>query len=136
MKRAVVWLTLLFALPAGVLLLSFQAPQAPTDGSVWATYTRGVLHVSIPYAAPHEGAGTLSIEVDDPEDQGLARTERQVEVKAAKGTWQADLPFAKPLSTDDLIWHRLRYRFVYSGSNQPAIAGTDSISQILRRPVV
>jgi hypothetical protein len=136
MKRAVVWLTLLFALAAAVLLLSFQAPQTPTDLSVWASYTRGVLHVSIPYAAPHEGAGTLSIEVDDPEDQGLARTERQVEIKAAKGTWQADLPFAKPLSTDDLIWHRLRYRFVYSGGQQPAIEGTDSISQILRRPVV
>jgi hypothetical protein len=136
MKRAVVWLTLLFALAAAVLLLSFQAPQTPTHGSVWATYTRGVLHVSVPYAAPHDGAGTLAIEVVDPEDQSLTRTERQVEIEGTRGTWQADLPFAKPLSTDDLIWHRLRYRFVYSGGKQPAIEGTDSISQILRRPVV
>jgi uncharacterized protein YfaS (alpha-2-macroglobulin family) len=136
MKRAVFWFPLWSALAAGVLLLSFQAPQAPTDGSVWATYTRGVLHVSIPYSAPHHGAGTLAIEVVDPEDQSPARTERQVEIEGTKGTWQADLPFAKPLSTDDLIWHRLRYRFVYSGGKHPAIEGTDSISQILRRPVV
>jgi uncharacterized protein YfaS (alpha-2-macroglobulin family) len=136
MKRALVWSTLLFASAASVLLLSFQAPQAPNSGSIWATYRRGALHVEIPYAAPHGGAGTLVAEILDPEDQSLARTERQVDIDALRGTWQADLPLAKPLPTDELIWHRLRYRFVYTGNNKPAIEGTDSISQILRRPVV
>jgi len=136
MKRALVLLTLLFAISAGVVLLSFQAGQAPTSESASATYTRGILHVSVPYAGADDGAGTLVIEVLDPEDQSLARIENQVEIKGTKGTWQADLPFAKPLATDDLIWHRLRYRFVYSGSEQPSIQGTDSLSQILRMPVV
>jgi hypothetical protein len=37
---------------------------------------------------------------------------------------------------DDLIWERLRYRFVYVGEATPAFTDTVSISQILLRPVV
>jgi len=42
---------------------------------------------------------------------------------------------ARP-SVEDLVWHRLRYRFVYSGGREDAIEGTESISQILRMPVI
>src|SRR5208337_4542450 len=33
-------------------------------------------------------------------------------------------------------WHRVRYRFAYMGSQDAAIEGTESVSQILRMPVV
>lgn len=136
MKHAFVWLTVLFTITAGVLLFSFQAPEALNSGSVRATYARGVLHVKIPYVAPREGVGTLLLDVLDPDDQILAQAKRQVEIAGAKGIWQADLPITKALPSDELIWHRLRYRFVFSGSKTAAIQGTDSISQILRMPVV
>ena len=37
---------------------------------------------------------------------------------------------------EDLAWHRIRYRFAYGGSQEAALRGTESISQILRMPVV
>ena len=34
------------------------------------------------------------------------------------------------------MWHRLRYRFAYAIATDAAIEGTESISQILRTPVI
>src|SRR5258707_2788464 len=97
-----------------VFMAGFQGAQATDGESAAATWSRGVLHVAIPYHGLHAGAGQLTIEVLDPEDQILARSERRVEVGGQKGSWQADLKLAKPLAIDDLVWHRVRYRFAYS----------------------
>ena len=43
---------------------------------------------------------------------------------------------AKPIAFEDLVWQRVRYRFEYSDKAIPAITGVESISRILRRPVV
>src|ERR1035438_1362414 len=40
------------------------------------------------------------------------------------------------LPIEDLMWHRVRYRFTYGNSRQAAIEGIESLSQILRVPVV
>ena len=136
MKDALIWLTWSLVLAAGLLLLSFQAPHELNRTSVAATYSHGILRATIPYSAPHPGAGRLALEVLDPEDKALSRTERSVEIKNGKGTWREDLKLTKALPSDDLVWHRLRYSFVYSDEELPAIEGTDSISQILRTPVV
>ena len=136
MKRALVWSTGLLVIAAGIALLSFQAPQVQNSGSVVAIYSRGTLRTTIPYVAPHSGAGQLTVEVLDPEDRTLGRVERRVEIETGRGAWQENLPLQKALATDDLVWHRLRYQFVYDGEKEPDIKGTDSISQILRMPVM
>jgi len=136
MKDALIWLTWSLVLAAGLLLLPFQAPHELNRTSVAATYSHGILRATIPYIAPRAGAGRLTLEVLDPEDQVLGRIERRVNIESGKGAWQEDLKLTKALPTDDLVWHRLRYHFVYGDEERPAIEGTDSISQILRTPVV
>jgi hypothetical protein len=53
-----------------------------------ATYSHGLLHLSIPYHAAHAGTGRLKMEVLDPEDQVLGSAERQMKVSAGHGRWQ------------------------------------------------
>src|SRR5580698_7901122 len=111
-----------FLFPAALLVIasaglveSFQTTQAPTGDSLVATYSQGVLHATIPYRAPHAGAGQLTVEVLDPEDGVLGHVERSVSVSDDKGSWQADLKLKSPSAIEDLAWQRLRYRFTYSG---------------------
>ncbi len=128
MKHAFVWFSM--------LLLSLQAPNAQNSGSVTATYSHGILRATIPYLTSHPGAGQLTVEVLDPEDQALGRIDRRADMEGSSGMWQVEVPLTKALRTDELVWDRLRYRFVYSGQKEPAIKSTDSISQILRMPVM
>jgi hypothetical protein len=101
-----------------------------------ATYANRTLHVTIPYDAPRSGEGQLTMEVLDPEDGVLCRTERRVDVAAGNGQWQEDLTLGKALPVEDLIWDRLRYRFTYRGDGTGTMEGTESISEILSRPVL
>ena len=103
--------------------------------TVAASYGHGTLYLKIPYKLARAAEGRLEIEVLNPEDEVLARSERQIGADA-KGTWQADLKLAKPLATGELVWQRLRYRFTYSGEKSPKLEETYSISEILRMPVV
>jgi len=138
------WLLSLAALGGIVCLTvleSFQGTATPAGESVAVTYSHGTVRVSIPYAERHAGAGQLTIEVLDPDDQVLGRLEQHVAVGAGKGHWQEDLKLAKPMPIDELAWQRLRYRFYYDAHQgeaaaPAAIQGTESISQILRMPVV
>jgi len=131
-------LSFLFVLPflgliAALSVLPFQAAieKAPV-----VTYSGGVLHVDVPYRVDATGPGSLTLEVLDPEDQVVGHAERHVEVARQQGQWREDVPLAKPLALEDLAWHRLRYRFDYTDRKSAALEGTESISQILRTPVV
>ena len=138
-KRSGFWFCILAALTAIAFLKmasSFQRSPAPDDETAALTCSRGALHVSIPYHAPHPGAGRLTVEVLDPDDAVLGRTERQVAVTGERGWWQEEIKLARPLSTDDLVWQRLRYRFAYGDQNNAALEGTESVSRILRTPVI
>jgi hypothetical protein len=42
----------------------------------------------------------------------------------------------KTLPFEDLVWHRLRYRFTYKDEKAAELQGITSISRILRRPAV
>ena len=118
-------------------VVSLQPFQASSHApSPVATYSQGLLRVTIPYDALHTGAGQFTVEVLNPEDQVLGRTEQRVEVTARNGHLQSDVKLEKPLAVDDLVWHRVRYRFEYDDAKKPAVEGTESISSILRRPVV
>jgi hypothetical protein len=117
------------------IVKSSQGTQTKGESMV-ATYSRGALHVEIPYTAPRAGTGILRIEVLNPEDCVLGRSDRLVTLAEGKGSWGADLKLDKELATEDLVWHRVRYRFHYSGDTRAAIEGAESISQILRTPVI
>jgi uncharacterized protein YfaS (alpha-2-macroglobulin family) len=115
----------------------FQAANGEIAPS--ATYVHGVLDLTIPYHADHAGAGQLTVEVLDPEDHVLGHIEQRVEVAEGKGQWRERVRLEKPLAIDELVWHRARYRFEYAdgkGAKSLRIEGTESISEILRTPVL
>jgi hypothetical protein len=128
---------LLAGLVAAVTIFRLRASEAggPAPALV-ATYAHGVLHVMIPYRGADTGSGQLTVEVLDPEDDVLGRTQRDLEVNASAGRWKEEIRLEKPLSLEDLVWHRLRYRFEYDDRKIGALQGEESISQILRRPVM
>jgi len=112
----------------------FQA-ASPVSSPV-ATYSRGTLRLTIPYHALHAGAGRFTVEVLNPEDQAIGHTEQEVTITARNGQLQSEVGLEKPLAVDDLVWHRVRYRFEYDDAKKPDLEGTESISQILSRPVI
>src|SRR6266571_4609005 len=87
--------------------------SAGTGSAAIATYIHGTLHLTIPYQAADAGAGQLTIEVLDPEDK-----------------------LENPLPLEDLVWERVRYKFDYDNQSKTELEGTESISTILRTPVV
>src|ERR1019366_5217858 len=110
------WFLLVAALGGIVCLTMLQSFQgtATADGeSASVTYSHGTVRASIPYRAPHAGAGQLTVEVLDPDDQVLGRAQQKVEVGAGKGHWREDLKLAKPMGIEELAWQRLRYSFAY-----------------------
>ncbi|PYX93084.1 MAG: hypothetical protein DMG67_05200 [Acidobacteria bacterium] len=127
----------MFATAALVMVETFQqAEAAPAVETPGAVYTHGVLRVTIPYQAAHAGAGRLVVEVLDPEDKVEGSLERRADVAEGKGRWQEEIRLEKPPALDDLVWHRVHYRFEYNDDKDTALEGTESISQILRTPVV
>ena len=129
------WIAALAAV-AGIVILLMEPFQTADGKTAVVTYSRGVLHVSIPYHAVHAGDGRLTVEVLDPEDKVLGHAETQAAIGQGYGRWQEDIRLDKALRVDDLVWHRVRYRYVYDGGNAAALEGTESISRILRTPVV
>jgi uncharacterized protein YfaS (alpha-2-macroglobulin family) len=115
------------------LMFTLQAAQG---GDLAVTYTGGTVRAAIPYRGLHAGAGKLTVEVLDPEDGVVGRAEQRVEIAEGGGTWHAEIAEAKKLAVADLVWHRLRYSFTYANENAAAARGTESISEILRTPVV
>jgi uncharacterized protein YfaS (alpha-2-macroglobulin family) len=124
-------LAVILAAASTVLLES----QATPGDSLAAIYSHGALQVSIPYTAPHAGSGQLTLEVLDPDDKVLGRTVSEVDVSEGKGAWQQHFNLNKEIPADDLVWQRLRYRFAYRRAKD-TIEGTESISEIMRRPVL
>src|ERR1700685_1871956 len=133
--RFAVLLLVGLAVVVSIFSLCTSEAGAPAP-SLIATYAHGLLHVTIPYRGAETGAGQLTLEVLDPEDRVLGRTERNLEVNASSGGWKGAIRLEKPLPMEDLVWHRLRYRFEYDDKTIAALQGTESLSQILRRPVI
>src|SRR5262249_25196721 len=120
------------AIPAAMRF--FQATA--NDALPFATYTHGALHVTIPYDLDHAGNGELTVEVLDPEDHVIGQAKRSETVARSRGSWRQEVTLDKPLALDELVWERLHYRFEYSDGKHAAIEGTESISQIIRTPVI
>jgi uncharacterized protein YfaS (alpha-2-macroglobulin family) len=130
-------ITIFLAIAAFVGLRPFEASrgESSTTATYSHDYSHGLLHLTIPYHARRAGAGQLTIEVLDPEDKVLGRVERHVEI-TGHGQWQDEIKLEKPLPLDDLVWHRVRYHFEYDDRKTDELEGTESISQILRTPVI
>jgi hypothetical protein len=124
-----------FAFVLMLAAVAFSLRHAPAQ-QLAVTYTRGNLSVTIPYRSKREGAGKLAVEILDPEDNVLGRIERPVDIAKGEGSWQQSIASEKPLPFEDIVWQRIRYRFEYNDNQLPAIEGIESISQVLRRPVV
>jgi uncharacterized protein YfaS (alpha-2-macroglobulin family) len=101
-----------------------------------ALFRHGSLYLNIPYHSTRAGMGRLTVEILNPQGESLGRIERQVRIGSGDGAWQVTLAPAQPMPIDDLVWQRVHYRFDYDGDGMSAIEDTQSISQILRRPVV
>jgi uncharacterized protein YfaS (alpha-2-macroglobulin family) len=131
------WLLLLAVLSTAVIAMVLVKPlQLASGETAVVTYSRGMLHVTIPYHAFHSGDGKLSVEVLDPEDKILGRAETQAAISKGHGRWQEEIKLDKALPVDDLVWHRVRYRYEYDDHKAAALEGTESISRILRTAVV
>jgi len=130
------FLITLFVIAAVVMVESFQSAEAANQESAAATYSHGILYVTIPYKADHAGTGQLILEVLDPEDKVEGSVKHHVDVAEGGGRWQEEIKLEKPLDLEDLVWHRVHYRFEYSEGKDAPLEGMESISQILRTPVV
>jgi uncharacterized protein YfaS (alpha-2-macroglobulin family) len=118
-------------------IVTLQVPEASLHPSVpVATYSQGGLQLTIPYNLAHAGSGRLLVELLNPEDSVLGHIEKRTEVTERVGQWEEQIKLDKPLPLDDLVWHRLHYRFEYDDDKTARFEGTESISQILRRPVI
>jgi len=124
---------------AAVLLLNlaatlFSFPALAQHPS--AIYRQGKLSVTIPYSAAHPGRGKLAVEILDPEDHALGEVKQRVEVREGSGQWQQTIIPWQPIALEDILWQRVHYQFVYDDARFAAIEGIESISEIMRRPVV
>jgi hypothetical protein len=130
--RTLLSLLLVSLIAAGILSFARAPLEHPT-----ATYSRGNLYLTLPYHSQHEGPGRLIAEILDPEDHVLGRAERADRVRQGDGSWlQLTITPPKQIPFDDIVWQRVRYRFEYNDTTLAAIEDIESISQILRRPVV
>ncbi|HVR25210.1 MAG TPA: MG2 domain-containing protein [Candidatus Polarisedimenticolia bacterium] len=136
-RPLIMWFFLIPALLTIAASVAVQEFDAAAGGpSASATYSHRVLNLTLPYQAGYAGSGRLTAEVLDPEDRVLGTAERSVDVAEGKGTWQEQIKIDTPLPVDDLVWHRLHYRFEYDEDKNAKIEGIESISQILRTPVI
>jgi len=125
--------SLIVVLMAAALVKTFAAAEKTGE---WATYSHGVLRVMIPYRAAQAGAGRLTGEVLDPENHVIGRTEKTVEVVKGASRFRAEMKLDKAVPLDELVWHRVRYAFRYDDTKVETLEGVESISNILRLPVL
>jgi len=132
------WLIFIPTILIAAAIVAVQGFEAAAAGErpASAIYAHGVLTLTLPYDAAHAGRGQLTVEVLDPEDHSLGRAERAVEVTQGRGYWNEQIKLTKPLPSDELVWHRVRYHFEYGDDKNARIEGVESISQILRTPVI
>ena len=125
---------LFFLLGAVFAVCSWTLPAGSSGGM--ATYSHGTLQLAIPYQAEHGGKGQLTVEVLDPEDRVLGRTEKSVDVTQGSAEWKQQVRLEKVVAIEDLVWHRVRYRFHYEDGGFADLEGTESISTMLRMPLL
>ncbi len=113
--------------------------QADAPARLSAVFRPGTLEVTIPYLTSQKlGRGTLNIEILGPDNKVIASHSESDQLNAGEqGVWKAKLAIPATLQREDIVWHRLQYRFSSPQSTADAEpAGIHAISSILRFPVV
>ncbi len=138
-RRYRLWYSLLPGLlfiGTALVLNSLPAPRPEDAETLSATYSHGAMRVTVPYRVPRSGRGQLTVELVNPEDEVLAYVERSVQVVPGQARWREVLKLSSPLPMEDLVWHRIRYKFAYDDAKAAAVSGIEAVSQILRTPVI
>ncbi len=138
MKRSVLLAVACVLVATTIAVLTSRSLAQPRETSF---QQRGIrpwraTRLRIPYRAPQTGEGSLLVEVLDPEDRPVVSIAGHADANAGQGFWTRELVLPKNLPFDDLVWHRLRYRFTYANEKVGSIESVTSISRILRLPVV
>jgi hypothetical protein len=110
----------------------------PSKG-ISIVYRQGLLSFAIPVEASAKGGpGRLTVEILDPEDRAIGTIEQAATIREGAGmnVWRNEIRLASKLPVEDLVWHRLHYRFTYDDKKTPLIEGTASMSSALRQPLV
>jgi hypothetical protein len=128
--------TLLAVSPILFTLGSFRGLAQSNTAHPTAAYRHGELSVAIAHTSLRAGSGVLSAEILDPESMVLGRAERTIEIRKNHDALALTVVPDKPMRYEEIPWQRIHYRFVYDGDNKAALDDIESISQILRRPVV
>lgn len=128
---------LLSVLIIATVVPTVQSVHLADDESLLsATYSHGVLRLTIPYKMKGAGMGQLTVQILDPEDHVLGESKRNVEFQEGKGQWQEEIKLQKPLTPDELVWQRVRYHFKASVGKPASLEEAQSISQIIHMPVI
>src|SRR4051812_19862220 len=88
--------TVLLTIAACVAVPFFKVSGSTHSGV--ASYSHGLLHLTISYDSSQSGSGRLLLEVLDPEDNVLGHAERRVEVAKGQGHWQDEIKLKNPLA--------------------------------------
>lgn len=107
-----------------------------TTAHLTATYRNGELWLAVAHESMHPGSGVLSAEILAPEGEVLGRAERRLEISSHHGALPLTILPDKPISYEEIPWQRVHYRFIYDGEAKASLEDIESISQVLRRPVV
>src|SRR5215469_4264432 len=121
MKSSFVWFSAVVIFGTALAVRSFE--QTPSPEGITATYSHGVLRLTIPNAVAHPGSGQAKIEILDPENRAIASLDSPIAARGSKGEWHEDLRLETPIAAEDLVWHRLRYRFVSGDPEKSAVEG-------------
>lgn len=121
-----------------VLSVFFIAPGVAQTASahLTATYRRGQLSLAVAHSSMRPGAGVLTAELLAPEGDVLGRAERRMEIRGNPEAWSLTIVPDKPVSYEEISWLRVHYRLVYDDDQKGVLDDIESVSQILRRPVV
>src|SRR5437867_917943 len=112
MKRSGFLISACVLVLATIAVLTSRSLALPSDTrSLSATFAHGVLHVSIPYQVQQTGEGHLLLEVLDPDDRPAVSIDGHADANAGQGLWNRELVLPQNMPFDELVWHRLHYRF-------------------------
>ena len=132
-----------FFLVVGLLLIAantlefFHGTHVAGSDATAATYSHGILHVSIPYHGLRFGGGRLILEVRDPENGIVGRAERRVETEVTmRNRGRKTSSWRRRSKWKTWFWHRLRYHFCLQRRGGGAGGHRVDFVMIIRMPVV
>ena len=119
-----------------LLAIGSHRTDASSERTPGAAHKLEFLNLTIPFESQRAGSGQLTLEVLDPEDRIIGGMGHASTITTGTGQWQETLKLAKALPLDDLVWHRLHYRFVFADNRSPAIDGIEPLATMLRIPII